>query len=83
MRKFSIALAAAMTLGLAACGGGEEATNNVTAAEDLNLTDPLATDMNAMDMNAMDMNAMDMNAMDMNAMDMNATDVNATDLNAL
>ena len=74
MRKVSIALAAATTLALAACGGGDKAENNVSAVEDLNLADPLAdnfsTDMN-MDM---DMNATDLNAADMNM----TTDLNTT-----
>lgn len=70
MRKISIALVAASTLALAACGGAEEA-NTVNAVEDVNLVDPLAEDLNAIDLNATDLNAVDLNAVDMNAVDAN------------
>jgi hypothetical protein len=80
MKKMLIAVAAASTLALAACGGSEEANNAGT--EDLNAVTDLGTEnLEAVDLNATaDLNATDLNAADANASaDLNAAaDANAT-----
>jgi hypothetical protein len=84
MKKLLIAAGTASTLALAACGGAEEAPNNVTAVDDLNIitevpADELGTDANlGTGFNATgDLNVVDVNeAAEAEAVDVNAA-VNA------